>query len=102
MPAGSRSHKSGAPYLCPRGCGARLLRQSVGHRCALDVTADLRPLTPAEQAQARGPNRLIWCLHESRWSGAQLRWIHPWHPADCPRAHVADHQCPGGPQSALF
>lgn len=99
-----RRRQPPGPYPCPGGCGALLLHRLVGDTCALDVTADLRPLTPVEQAEVRGPNRLVWCLRQSRWSGPQLRWVHRWHPVDCPWPHVADHRCPGrgGTQDRLF
>ncbi|MFF8901705.1 hypothetical protein ACF082_29970 [Streptomyces lydicus] len=79
---------------CP-ACRAPILRQLVGHRAALTVTADLTPLTPAEQATARTPNRLIWCLVQRPHTPARLRWIDPTHPADCPQPHVAEHTCTG-------
>lgn len=80
---------------CPT-CRAPLIRQLVGHTAALTVTADLRPLTPTEQATLRTPNRLIWCLHQtSPHTPPRLRWIHHWHPTNCPHPHVTDHQCPG-------
>lgn len=101
MATGSRTHRG--EYPCP-ACGARLLRQLVSHMAALDVTAELRPLTPDQQARARGPDRLIWCLHTTAMRHLELRWIHTDHPASCPKPHVAPHQCPGRPQPqpALF
>lgn len=78
---------------CPR-CGARVLRQLVGPRAALDVTADDQPLTPAHAAAQTTDHRLTWCLTEGRWTGPNLRWVFPaFHPADCPRPHLLDHQC---------
>lgn len=82
---------------CPR-CGLPVLTQLVGHRAALSVMADDVPLQPAKAQAMTGPNRLAWCLRESRWSAAQLRWVHRGtHPADCPYPHVIDHQCRGAP-----
>ena len=78
---------------CPR-CGAPTLRQTVGRVAALTVTADLRPLTPAEQAAVREPNRLIWCLYQLPGLPPRLRWTGPGHPADCPHPHVTEHRCP--------
>ncbi|WP_377271882.1 hypothetical protein [Peterkaempfera sp. SMS 1(5)a] len=73
---------------------------------ALDITADLTPLTPDQQARARGPDRLIWCLHTTALRQPELRWIHTGHPPNCPKPHVTTHQCPGrhqpNPQPALF
>ncbi|MEV5443510.1 hypothetical protein AB0N23_13375 [Streptomyces sp. NPDC052644] len=80
---------------CP-ACRAPTLTQWVGDRAALKATVELRPLTAEEQAAARGPNRLIWCLHQATPEAPpRLRWIHSWHPATCPHPHVADHHCPG-------
>ncbi|MFI9079160.1 hypothetical protein ACIGW8_22270 [Streptomyces sioyaensis] len=83
---------------CP-ACRAPIIRQLVGNRAALNVTADLTPLTPNEQANTRTPNRLIWCLIAGPHTPARLRWITPTHPADCPHPHVAEHTCTG-PRSA--
>lgn len=101
--------RGGADSRCP-ACRAPILRQLVGHRAALQVTADLTPLAPDEQARARGPNSLIWCLHTGRTGSPELRWIHPWHPPDCDHPHVAEHHCttphrtapPVGPPDTLF
>ncbi|MEU5608410.1 hypothetical protein AB0H03_06580 [Streptomyces sparsogenes] len=92
-----RSGRTGAAdSRCP-SCRAPILRQLVE---VLTVTADLTPLTPAEQEQARGPNRLIWCLTQRPHSPPRLRWITAWHPTACPHPHVADHQCPGPTRQA--
>ncbi|MEV7470430.1 hypothetical protein AB0O20_28595 [Streptomyces kronopolitis] len=80
---------------CPN-CRAPIIRQLVGNRAALTVTADLTPLTPTEQANTRTPNRLIWCLHQAGpHTPARLRWIGSLHPARCPHKHVAEHTCTG-------
>ncbi|MEV6081700.1 hypothetical protein AB0L80_42490 [Streptomyces sp. NPDC052069] len=86
---------------CP-GCRAPILTQLVGHRAALNVTADIRPLTPEQQAEARTPHRLIWCLKSSPHSTPRLRWIDRLHPPDCPHPHVADHHCPPAAPTTLF
>ncbi|MEU7155134.1 hypothetical protein [Streptomyces chrestomyceticus] len=89
---------------CP-ACRAPILRQLVGRVAALTVTADLRPLTSAEQAAARAPNRLFWCLYRAGpHTPPRLRWIDRWHPADCPHPHVTEHHCPGPrrPADTLF
>lgn len=92
--AGRRA-RGAADSRCP-ACAAPVLTQWVGDRAALRVTADLTPLAPEQQAAARGPNRLVWCLtHTGPHTQPRLRWLTPWHPANCPHPHVADHQCPG-------
>lgn len=86
---------------CP-ACRAPILRQLVGARAALSVTADLEPLTLEQQAAARGPNRLIWCLHTSSLGTRELRWLGQRHPPNCPHPHVADHICPPTDPNTLF
>ncbi|MEV4437509.1 hypothetical protein AB0K09_00580 [Streptomyces sp. NPDC049577] len=76
---------------CPR-CDRPVLRQLVGRRAALDVTADAAPMPAAAAQTLREPNRLTWCLRE-RSCSPDLRWLGPGHPADCPHPHVIDHQC---------
>lgn len=98
----TRPGSSGSPTTCAR-CRAPILRQLVGRTAALTVTADLRPLTPAEQAAVREPNRLIWCLrrataHSPPW----LAWAGPDHPAQCPYPHVTEHRCPPTAATTLF
>ncbi|MBX7464905.1 hypothetical protein K1Y80_02260 [Streptomyces sp. MAG02] len=84
-------------------CSAPILRQLVGHVAALAVTADLTPLTPTEQAQVRGPNRLIWCLYQrSPHTAPRLRWTGTDHAAACPHPHVTEHRCPPQQPSTLF
>jgi hypothetical protein len=97
----ARRTRGGAPTRCP-SCGSRVVTQLVGDRAALKVTADLTPLSPSEQAKARGPNRLIWCLHPTPSGPGRLVWLTPWHPPDCPHPHVADHQCPPAEPTTLF
>ena len=76
-------------------CRARVLTQLVGRTAALNITADLTPLTPAQQAELYTPNRLIWCLYQAgTHSTPRLRWIGQHHPADCPHQHVTEHRCP--------
>ncbi|MFI7010013.1 hypothetical protein [Streptomyces sp. NPDC050145] len=73
-------------------CGRTVLRQLVGQRAALDVTADADELTAAAAAALREPNRLDWCLRK-RADGPDLLWSSPSHRANCPHPHVIDHQC---------
>ncbi|RLL66970.1 hypothetical protein [Streptomyces sp. Z26] len=88
------------PTRCPR-CHRPVLRQLVGQRAALDVTADTAPLAPAAAHALTGPNRLAWCLRQTR-DGPDLRWTGPTHRAGCPHPHVIDHQCtaPNRPRAA--
>ncbi|MEV3857772.1 hypothetical protein AB0J38_26035 [Streptomyces sp. NPDC050095] len=91
--------RGGAPSpskRCP-ACRSPIHHQLVGSRAALEITADLTPLTPDEQTRAREPNRLIWCLNTSRTGAVDLRWIDPWHPPDCPHPHVTEHRCTAPP-----
>ncbi|MFF5842160.1 hypothetical protein ACFY74_11905 [Streptomyces massasporeus] len=94
--------RGGADSRCP-ACRAPVIKQLVGNRAALNVTADLTPLTPEQQRQVREPNRLIWCLRTNSLGVKRLLWLDPWHPPDCPDGvHVADHRCPPAEPSTLF
>ncbi|MGA6223507.1 hypothetical protein ACPESV_24615 [Streptomyces umbrinus] len=87
---------------CP-ACRAPVIKQLVGERAALNVIADLTPLTPAQQAELREPNRLIWCLRTNSLGQQRLLWLDPWHPPDCRRGdHVAEHRCPPAEPTTLF
>ncbi|MFJ7070153.1 hypothetical protein [Streptomyces sp. NPDC101115] len=90
-----------ADSRCP-SCAAPVLVQWVGDRAALKVTADLRPLTPEQQAAVWEPNRLIWCLHSRPHASPQLRWLSRWHPPGCPHPHVTEHRCPPTEPTTLF
>lgn len=97
----ARSGSAGGNSRCPR-CRAPVLAQWVGRIAALYVIADLRPLTPSEQAAAREPNRLIWCLRQaSEHTPARLGWTGRDHPANCPHPHVTEHRCTAEP-TTLF
>ncbi|MFE4718363.1 hypothetical protein ACFRLW_18350 [Streptomyces sp. NPDC056728] len=93
--------RGGDDSRCP-ACRAPTLRQLVGTRAALQVTADLTPLSLEQQAAAREPNRLIWCLRTSGFGTRRLTWLDPWHPPDCPHPHVTDHRCPPAEPTTLF
>ncbi|WP_055696529.1 hypothetical protein [Streptomyces silaceus] len=95
----ARPQGSISPRHCP-ACRAPILRQLVGDRAALHITADLTPLTPAEQTAVREPNRLIWCLRTSTTGTQTLAWIQTWHPPDCPHPHVTEHRCTAPPRTA--
>lgn len=78
---------------CPR-CGRPVLRQLVGRRAALDVTADAEPIPPADAHRLRTENRLDWCLRDVG-GGPDMRWAdcHRARGRPCPYPHVIDHQC---------
>lgn len=80
-------------------CGRTVLRQLVGSRAALDVTADAQPMTAAQAAALREPNRLDWCVRQ-RKDGPDLGWVGSGHRADCPNPHVIDHKCTPPPAAA--
>lgn len=98
--AGRASRKGGDDSRCP-SCRAPVLRQLVGDRAALHVTADLTALTAEQQAAAREPNRLIWCLKTSKYGTPRLTWLTSWHRTDCPHQHVTEHRCDRQP-TTLF
>jgi hypothetical protein len=94
--------RGGADSRCP-ACRAPVITQLVGDRAALKVTADLTPLTPAQQAELREPNRLIWCLRTNSLGHQRLTWTGPRHPPDCPHGdHVTEHRCPPAEPTTLF
>ncbi len=84
---------------CPR-CARPTLRQLVGRRAALDVTADAAPLELERALALAGPNRLAWCLVSLRGAGVDLRWLHT-AGAACAHRPVLDHQCPTGTPAGL-
>ncbi|MGW2742341.1 hypothetical protein [Streptomyces sp. NPDC001450] len=90
MPYGPSSSGGARRVRCR--CGRTVLRQLVGNRAALDVTADADPLTAAAAAELREPNRLDWCVRQ-RKGGPDLSWSGRTHSTDCPHPHVIDHQC---------
>lgn len=75
---------------CPR-CGLPTYHQRSG--LPFVVTTDAERLTPDEAAHRTGPNRLAWCLRESKWTGARLGEVHHRH---CEFPHVVDHECTEG------
>lgn len=98
MPRPSRSSRGARRTRCR--CGQTVLRQLVGQRAALDVTADVAELAAAAAAALREPNRLDWCLRTVS-GGPDLRWVGGTHPAHCPHPHVIDHQCTAPAAAAL-
>ncbi|MFK0124929.1 hypothetical protein ACIQSP_16635 [Streptomyces nigra] len=90
---GDNSRRPAAgPRPCEH-CGQPVLRQLVGHRAALKVTADAEPL-PLDQALAlREPNRLVWCLARLHGGDAELRWRCRGGEA-CRHEAVIEHRCP--------
>ncbi|MFC8267769.1 hypothetical protein ACFUIZ_18860 [Streptomyces cinereoruber] len=99
----SRPRTTGAvDSRCP-SCAAPVLTQWVGTVAALKVTADLTPLSPAEQDVVREPNRLVWCLYRaSAHSPPRLRWCTASHPPACGHPHVTEHRCPPAEPTTLF
>lgn len=88
---GSRSTRGASRRSCDR-CGASVLRQLVGQRAALKVTADAEPIPLDEAAALTGPNRLAWCLARLRNGDVELRW-QCWTRNGCDHEVVIDHQC---------
>lgn len=87
-----RSTQGASRRSCDR-CGAPVLRQEVGHRAALKVTADAEPIPLAEALGMREPNRLVWCLAALHGGGSELRWrCHH----QCKHEAVIEHRCPDG------
>lgn len=79
---------------CPR-CDAPVLIQR--HGLPLTVIADAERLTPDQAAKLTEPNRLAWCLRESKWSAPRLvEVLRVFHSPTCCHAHVIDHRCPEG------
>jgi hypothetical protein len=70
-----------------------VLRQEVGHRAALKVTADAAPVPLAKALALVEPNRLAWCLVRLRSGDVDLRWrcrlLRP-----CGHEVVVEHRCP--------
>ncbi|MFD6415965.1 hypothetical protein [Streptomyces sp. NPDC060194] len=92
-----------ADSRCPT-CRAPVIRQWTTGVAALQVTVDAtpQPLTREQQATARGPNSLIWCLHQPQIGPPRIRWTGRWHPPDCPHPHVAQHRCKPAEPTTLF
>ncbi|WP_225825652.1 hypothetical protein [Streptomyces naphthomycinicus] len=75
---------------CDR-CGAPVLRQLVGHRAALKVTADAEPIPLPEARALMEPNRLAWCLVTLHSGDPDLRWQCR---SKCGHSTVIEHRCP--------
>jgi hypothetical protein len=95
----TRPSSSGGARRVRCRCGRTVLRQLVGQRAALDVTADADPMTAAAAAALREPNRLDWCVRQ-RKDGPDLGWVYATHPVDCPHPHVISHKCTPPPAAA--
>lgn len=90
----SRSNQGASRRSCDR-CGGPVLRQEVGHRAALKVTADAVPVPLAEALALVEPNRLAWCLVRLRSGDVDLRWrCRTRRP--CGHDVVVEHRCPPG------
>ncbi|MET7933447.1 hypothetical protein [Streptomyces sp. NPDC005322] len=75
-----------------------MLRQTAG--LPYTVTADAVRHTAATAATLTGPNRLAWCLRETK-AGVRLVEVLPSvHGPQCPRPHVVEHECPPGTPAA--
>ncbi|MGQ4351958.1 hypothetical protein [Streptomyces drozdowiczii] len=100
----ARASRQGGDDSRRPACSAATLTQLVGTTAALKITADLTPLPPEQQAAARTPNRLIWCLYQAGpHTPPRLRWTGTHHPTTCPHPHVTEHQCqPPAEPSTLF
>ncbi|MER7047754.1 hypothetical protein [Streptomyces jumonjinensis] len=85
-----------ADSRCPT-CAAPVLRQWVGHRAALHVTADPAPIDPATEHHHRTPMRLTWCLHQPHIGPPHLRWRCP--SRACQHQIVTEHRCTSTPDT---
>lgn len=96
---------SGASRRSCDRCGAAVLRQLVGQRAALKVTADAGSIPLAEALALAEPNRLAWCVAELHGGGVELRWRCA---RECGHGTVIEHRCPPGtpltpkPEGALW
>lgn len=92
---GADSRRSAAGRTTCERCGADVLRQRNGLPWV--VTVDAERLTLDQAAARTTPNRLAWCLRESKWSGMRLvEVLAPFHNPACPWAHAIEHECPPG------
>jgi hypothetical protein len=90
---GDDSRRSAAGHTSCERCGADIIRQKTGLPWV--VTADAGRLTPDQATKKTTPNRLAWCLRESKWSGMRLVMVLPvFHSPVCMWAHVIEHECP--------
>lgn len=86
-----RPEDRGAKRRSCEQCGRPVLRQRVGQRAALDVTADAQPLPAAEAERLVEPNRLAWCLATLHSGVVDLRWRCR---TACGHGVVIEHRCP--------
>lgn len=88
-----RPSSNGARRMACPGCGESVLRQLVGQRAALDVTADAKEMAASDAAALRTDDRLDWCVRKTR-DGVDLRWAHCTSGGrSCDHPHVIDHVC---------
>jgi hypothetical protein len=91
--------RSGGARRARCRCGRPVLRQLVGHRAALDVTADDEFMSAADAEALRTEHRLHWCVRETR-DGLDLRWADcRRRAAPCPHPHVISHVCTAPPDA---
>lgn len=88
---GADSRRSAAGRSTCAQCGAPVLKQLVGQRAALNVTADAEPIPRDEALALQEPNRLVWCLAQLRGGGVELRWRCD---TACEHGAVIEHRCP--------
>jgi hypothetical protein len=90
---GADSRRSAAGHASCAQCGQPVIKQLVGQRAALNVTADAEPIPAAQAAVLVEPNRLTWCLAALHSGGTELRWRcrHA-----CGHAVVIEHRCAAG------
>lgn len=94
----SRSTRGATRRSCDR-CGEPVLRQLVGHRAALKVTADAVSITAEEATQLIEPNRLAWCVAELHGGVIELRWRCRTK-NECGHGLVIEHRC--APEAAEY
>lgn len=78
---------------CER-CGEPVLHQR--HGLPYTVTTGAEKLTLADASARTDPNRLAWCLRETRAGARLVEVLSPFHNPQCPRPHLVDHRCPAG------
>jgi len=84
--------------LCPR-CGAPVLTARAGRVAALDVVADVEPITVTEEILALLAGRLTWHLITGALGTRRITWRGATHIRAGPARHpvLADHTCPPQP-----
>lgn len=83
------------PGTCPR-CGADVLLARAGRVAALDVIADVEPITVTEEILALLAGRLTWHLVTTALGTRRITWRGSTHIRAGPSKHpvLVDHTCP--------